>query len=62
MQPVLELMAELELLTWDEARETSAHLANQETFSLLHPALQRKVWMAQVLLNWEPEDLGVTLH
>lgn len=62
MQPVLELMADLELLTWEEALETNAHLRNQAEFNQLHPALQRKLWMAQALLEWEPEELGATLH
>jgi hypothetical protein len=62
MQPVLELMAELELLTWEEALETNAHLGSLEAFDLLEPSLQRKVWLAQELLNWDPEDQGATLH
>lgn len=62
MQPVLELMAQLDLLTWDEALEINAHLVSLETFDLLGRSLQRKVWLAQALLNWDPQEDGVTVH
>lgn len=62
MQPVLEEMAELGLLTLDEALETNAHLDSPETFDQLSPELQRKLFLAQCLLNWEPDEDGATLH
>lgn len=62
MQPTLQLMAELELLTWEEALETNAHLKDLETFNLLAQPLQRKIYLAQALLNWDPEEWAATAH
>lgn len=62
MQPVLELMAQLDLLTWDEALEINAHLGSVAAFDRLEPSLQRKVYLAQELLNWDPQEDGVTVH
>lgn len=62
MQPLLEQMAELELLTWDEALLANAHLGSKEAFNLLDPALQRKLWLAQALMEFDPEWPGVQMH
>ena len=62
MSPALEQLAELELLTWDEALLINAHLGSLETFDLLEPSLQRKLWLANALVEFDPEWPGVTMH
>ena len=62
MHETLQELAELGLLTWDEALEVESRLLNQATFNLLDSNLQRKLYYAQALMEFNPEWPGVAMH
>ena len=62
MHETLLELAQLGLLTWDEAQKVESHLLNQATFNLLPSNLQRKLYHAQALMEFDPEWPGVAMH
>lgn len=64
MLPVLEEMATLGLLTWEEAIEAQAYSSsNVQTWLSMPDALMRRVHQAYLLLSWNPEEMpGEPLH